>query len=449
MEQVGTAVQLVACARGIAQWVSPFLSVASTWAPLLILIFLSAFFSGSETALFSLADHQRAVLADRHGAAGARLRKLLDQAPRLLAALLIGNLVVNISASVLATSLLIRAYGNRGALLAVPVMTFVLLLAGEITPKILALRYGERISLLVQRPISAWVWLTQPLLRGVEAGTSALLRRLSRAYTTVDGQSGDLGAEELAMATEIAVQDAVLAETEGRFLSRMLTLGGMEVREIMTPRTDARLLEIGMDRARILEIARASGFNRYPVIQSEAELPVGIFHLKDLLAWGEGDVLLESALRGAVFVPETKEVAGLLTDLRVGPTHMSCVIDEHGDFVGLVTLEDCLETLTGPWADESDIGRSEIMAISDDRWLVAGTADLRGVNETCGTRLELSRHYVTLAGYMMARLGRIPASGDVLETDSHRLTVLAMSGHRILSIRVQAIGGGSDREAGS
>jgi magnesium and cobalt exporter, CNNM family len=392
--------------------------------PLLVLLAMSAFFSGSETAFFNLGEAEVAVLREKHGTAGRRIIDLLEQPSQLLAALLIGNLLANILATVLATSLLMKLLGKHGLLLAVPVMTIVLLLVGEITPKIPAL--------LVRRPIGLWVRLMKPVVTLIDASTSLFIKSLP-----MDGEDvGTLNAEELSAATDMAVLDAVLTETEGWFLTRLLTMSEMEVREIMTARTDCSLLEIGMSREQILETAKISGLNRYPVFDGGGDLPVGVFHLKDLLEWQPTDRLQAQSLHDAVFVPETKDVGALLTDLRNGPTHLNCVIDEHGDFVGLVTLEDCLETLTGPWDDESDRSGAEIMPIDDDHWLVAGTADLRGVNGTCGTRFELSHDYVTLAGFVMSALGRIPEVNDTVDVDGFRLTVLAMDGHKVLSLRI-------------
>jgi CBS domain containing-hemolysin-like protein len=164
-----------------------------------------------------------------------------------------------------------------------------------------------------------------------------------------------------------------------------------------------------------------------------------VLHLKDLLGQPDDAHLDAAALRKPVFVPESKPVSALMHELRVDGGHMAFVLDEHGDFAGLVTLEDCLEVLTGPWLDESDADDPEILAVGDRNWIVAGGTDLRQVRETCGAPLEPSHDYVTLAGYVMAKLGRIPARGDRVVWDRYRCTVLEMDGLRVTKLRLQRL----------
>jgi CBS domain containing-hemolysin-like protein len=398
---------------------------------LLLLLLLSAAFSGSETALFSLGQTDLARL--REGG-GHRVLRLLEDAPRLLAALLIGNLLVNTAASVLATSVLVRRLGASGLVVAVPAMTVVLLLVGEITPKLAALRRRRRIARFVSPVLSVWVALLRPVLALVSRLSEGLLSRLPFERSG----SRPLSVDELQTAAGFAVRDASLTETEGRFLIRLLGLGDLVVREIMTPRTAVVTLDAGLDRAAILRTARVSGYNRYPVTLPDRVQPVGVFHLKDLLDTDAAHPLAGS-LREPVFVPESKSVDALLHELRAGRQHLAVVVDEHGDFVGIVTLEDCLEALTGQWRDESDDEDPVVLPVGDDNWVVDGDADLRTVNEHCGSNLPLSRDYVTLAGWLMTRLHRIPERGDRWVEDGWRVTVLAMDGRRVERVRIQRL----------
>ncbi len=401
---------------------------------MLVLLLLSALFSGAETATFSLTETDRAALGDRPG--GRRILRLLEAPARLLAALIIGNLLVNTLASVVGTATLVRWLGSRGMALAVPLLTLLLLLAGEITPKLLALQARERIALLVARPLAAWVRLIGPLLDVVDRGGEALLRRIPAPRSG----SQPLTPEELSIATELAVADGVLAETEGRFVARLQLLGRLAVREIMTPRTEVVVVPPDGDRERILALARRTGFNRYPVMAEDGERPEGFLHLKDLLDPG-----MRPRIRPLPFVPESKPVRDLLTELRGGAGHMAGVVDEHGDYVGIVTLEDCLEALTGPWHDESDRETPDIFQLDEHRWIVAGSADLRSLNSVCGVRLPLDRGYVTVAGYMMDVLGRIPRRGDTHTGDGVHLTVLATEGHRVVRVALQRLRGEEQR----
>jgi len=406
---------------------------------LVVFLLLSAAFSGTETAYFVLDEKDRATLAAAPDRDGPKVVALLGDPSRLLAALLIGNLLVNIAASVLATSALVRRFGPAGVAVAVPVMTILLLLAGEITPKLVALRSPPRVARTMRPALAFWVRLISPLLGLVAKGNDAFLARLPDHGRS----SGEPTRQELVDAAGLAVGDASLTETEGMFLSRLVMLQKLEVREIMTPRPAVTALEPGMDREEIMAVARAAGFNRYPVMAEDGTRPLGVIHLKDLL--GRDDRYpLAQGLRQVTFVPEAKSVASLLREMKVGESHLALVVDEHGDYAGLVTLEDCLEVMTGPWADETDRHSAELNQVADANWIVLGQVDLRRLNEVVGTRLKTSHDYVTLGGFVMAQLGRIPQRGDRFRSDGFRFTVLEMDGHRVARMRVQALDEGED-----
>ncbi len=402
---------------------------------LMCLMFVSAGFSGTETALFSLPEADLAEMRKGPDKGGRRVAELMSRPPRLLAALLIGNLLVNTIASVLATSLLVQRMGPRGLVVAVPVMTVAILLAGEITPKLVALRYPRRLALIARLPVTLWLMLNRPLLHVIDRAGEGLLSRLPFERTG----SRNLSIQELVAATGLAVQDASLTETEGRFVSRLLLLEDLDVREIMTPRTDAVTLDIEADRADILDLAARRGFNRYPVMDGEAPRPCGVCHLKDLLTDVDATAPARRLQRDPIFVPESKSVAELLNEFRQGGLHMAFVVDEHGDFTGLVTLEDCIEALTGPWRDESDTGSADVLPLADRSWLASGRADLRRVNEVCGSQISPSHDYVTLAGYVMALLGDIPHCGASVIEDGYSFTVREMDGNRVVRISVQRV----------
>lgn len=399
---------------------------------LVVLLLLSALFSAAETAYFSLRQTELAELA-RRGADGRAVAALVRQPRRLLPALLIGNLLVNTGASVAGTAALIARFGAAGVALAVPAITLLLLLGGEITPKLIALRYRRRVALLLRPALAGWLAVIRPALDVVAGGTARLLDLLpgvgpgSRPYTPA----------ELESACEIAVEDGALSETEGRFLARLLVLQGLEAREIMTPRTAVVALDRDLERTEILRVARTCGFNRFPVTAPGRAHPIGFFHLKDLLADAAAARPIAAVLRPPLFAPESKQVAALLTELRTGRVHLAMIVDEHGDFTGIVTLDDCLQALTGPIGGESDRVDPEAFQIGETAWIVAGRLDLRAVNEACGTTLEPSPAYVTIAGLLMARLGRIARRGDRVEAGGARFTVVGMSGPGITRVRVE------------
>jgi putative hemolysin len=403
---------------------------------LLVLLGLSAAFSGSETAFFSLGAVELARMEEAGSRAGRRVLTLLRRSHDLLSALLIGNLLVNTAASVVATSLCLQWFGPRGLLVAVPATTLALLLLGEITPKMLALRFRQRVSMLAQAPLGVWLTVTGPVLGIIGGLVKLLINRLPFERTG----SRNLTTVELQAACDLAVEDGTLTETEGRSLARLLQLEDLEVSHIMTPRTSVVAMRRDMSLLQVLATARRAGFNRYPVLDAEGDRPMGLFHLKDLLArTGAPAHPLQEELRELLFIPESKDVAALLADMRDGRTHLAAIVDEHGDFTGIVTLADCLQALVGPVADVTD-RTQEMIPLGDGRWVISGRTDLRELEENCGIKLPPSRDYVTVAGFMMTRLGRVLEPGDKVTLPMARLSVLEMTGHTVDRIQVTLLG---------
>lgn len=402
---------------------------------LLILLALSASFSGAETAFFSLSSADLARLGQGSGPAGRQVAVLVARGHDLLSALLIGNLLVNIAASVVATSLCLAWFGPRGVVIAVPLTTLALLLLGEITPKMLALRYRKRTALVGQRPLRFWLALTRPLLIITGAATSWLVRILPFEATG----NAPMSMNELQTACDMAVEEGTLTETEGRSLARLLLLEDLAVADIMTPRTAVVDLRQDMSLKQVLATARRAGFNRYLVTSAQDKHPVGLFHLKDLLGQNPvPDFPLRQGLRDLLYVPESKDVAALLAEMGAGGAHLAAVVDEHGDYTGIVTMADCLQALLGPVADSADHD-SEVIALGGGRWVIGGRTDLRELEEACGLRLPASRDYVTVTGYLMTTLGRVLAPGDRVTLPEARLTVLEMEGHRVDRLKVTLI----------
>ena len=399
---------------------------------LVLLLLMSAAFSGSETAFFALTATEREAL--RRGSAAARgAAGLIGRANDLLSAILLGNLVVNVAIGAVTTRICLREFGTPGLAVAVPAATILLLIVGEITPKLIALERRQQLVLVLQGPLRLWVAVTGPLVRTLTAGIEHLLRRLpwertgSLPFTTA----------ELQTACDLATSDGQLTETEGNFLARLLQLEDLDVRNVMTPRPDVVLLDRTWDRTRILATVERAGFNRYPVVEGGGAMPMGVFHTKDLLT-NRDRLPLQVELRPLLYAPETKDVAAVLAEMRAGAGHLAAVVDEHGDFTGVVTLADCLHALIGRVGDPGG-GRPGVLAVGPSRWLVDGGLDLRQFHEEIGLELPPARDYVTVAGYVMASLGRIPARGDVVVVADAELSVVSMQGHRVESLLVTRV----------
>jgi putative hemolysin len=399
--------------------------------PLLILLLaLSALFSGSETAFFSL-SHAEVAHLRRRGPSGRGAATLAERPNDLLAALLIGNITVNTATGVLTTTTCLDLFGPKGLAIAVPVATILLLLVGEITPKLLALGSRQQLVVLVQAPLRVWVALVSPVVRLLTRALESGLRRIPAERTG----SRPLATEELQTACDLAVEDATLTLTEGRSLARLLALRDLEVRQIMVPRPEVVTIDGNWDRRRILAAVLEAGYNRFPVMGADSNHPVGLFHVKDLLNRPGDPYPLTGPLRPLPVVPESKDVAALLAEMRTGAGHMAAVVDEHGDFAGIVTLADCLQALIGRVGDIAR-RRPLVVPMGDQRWVVGGRLDLRALSEATGVELPSSRDYVTVAGFVMARLGRVPAPGDRVAMGNAILEVLVMQGNRIDALQV-------------
>jgi putative hemolysin len=405
---------------------------------LIVLLALSALFSGAETAFFSL-SHDEVAHLRRRGASGRGAARLADRPNDLLAALLIGNILVNTATGVLATTTCLTLFGPRGLAVAVPAVTILLLIVGEITPKLVALGRRQQLVVLVQAPLRIWVALISPLVRLLTRALEAGLRRIPAERTG----SRPLATEELQTACDLAVEDATLTLTEGRSLARLLTLRDLEVRQIMVPRPDVVTLDIGWDRRRILEAVLKAGYNRFPVMSADSNHPVGLFHVKDLLNRPGEPQPLTGPLRPLPVVPESKDVAALLAEMRTGAGHMAAVVDEHGDFAGIVTLADCLQALIGRVGDVAS-RRPLVVPMGAGRWVIGGRLDLRALSEATGVEMPPSRDYVTVAGFVMARLGRVPSPGDQVAVGNAVVEVLVMQGNRIDALQVRRGPAGDD-----
>lgn len=399
---------------------------------LLVLLGLSAAFSGSETAFFSLGRAELAQMERTDGPSGRQVNCLVHRATELLSGLLIGNLLVNTAASVVASSLAMKAWGTQGLMVAVPAVTLALLLLGEITPKMLALRFRQPVARVSQGPLRFWLWMNGPVIRIIGWVVALLLRWLPFERTG----TRPLTTEELQMACDVAVAEGTLTETEGRSLGRLLTLGDREVRQVMTPRPEVVTLQRDESLPQILDTAQRAGFNRYPVLEPDAALPVGFFHLKDLLQVADRDNPLGQDLRPLLYVPESKDVGALLTLMRRDTVHLAGVVDEHGDFVGIVTMADCLQALLGPVMDSTGGGDQAPIPLGDGRWVLGGRTDLEELRETTGLVLPPSRDYLTVAGFLMAELGRVLQPGDRVTLPGARITVLEMSGMKVDTLQV-------------
>lgn len=403
-------------------------------------IFGSGFFSGSETAMIGVPRERVAQLLETDRRA-VRLAALTADPDRMLSTLLVGNNFVNILGASVATVLFVDLLGEDwGPWVATAVVTSVVLLVGEITPKSLATRYPEQFSLLVAPAI----WSLSRLLRPVTRFFLMLSRGFFRMLG-IDHQTGPVPVTEddiRAMAL-LGEREGDIEAAEREIIHSLFAAADRRAREVMTPRTDIVALEVPVTVEAVRAAVAASGHSRFPVIEKDLDSVVGILHVKDLLRMpgepGEGEI--DRVLRQPHFVPETKPLLELLQELRARRRAFALVLDEHGGVEGVLTIKDIVSELVGELQDEYDPGVPSLVAVAPGQWMADGRVGVDELEEKLDTTLP-SGPYATLGGLVLDLAGRIPDEGDRVEVYGIALVVTRMDRHRVDRVRIERPPGG-------
>jgi putative hemolysin len=405
--------------------------------PLLIavvfLLILSAFFSASETAFYSLSRSTVSEMA--RGTKRERMvARVLEDPRMLLVTILFGNFLVNVSASSAVTALAIGAFGERGIGMSIGVMTLVILLFGEISPKSLALR-GARPLALAAAPFLRFFMLLFTPFRVVLAEVADYTVDESRKLIGERGEG--FAARELATAVEMGHREGLFGEFEKEVLTNLFLFSETTAREIVTPRHEIFALDIETPLAEAIVQVRSRGHSRVPLFAGTSDTIVGILFAKDLLRFSRDDrVKLSDIMHPAAFVPEGKRIRDLFGELITAHRHMVVVVDEHGSASGLITREDILEEIFGEIRNRREPRVEEYHRLGENRIVVEGTMTLRDVNAILGTELE-SADVETIAGYLVEKIGRIPRDGEAFTIGELRFLVLSAERVRINKLKIE------------
>jgi CBS domain containing-hemolysin-like protein len=401
-----------------------------------ILLLLSGFFSGAETALFAANRLKlRHLREEGHRGAETALR-LLEQPGRLLSSLLVGNNIVNTAVAVVATATLVRMLGpERGSVYAFGVVTLLILLLGEITPKTFAAHHAERLSVLVARPVSWISTLLSPIVRLLSVVTNLFARPLGGR---VRPDAPMVTEEEIQTLVRMGEEQGVLEQEEREMIHSIFQFGDTVVREIMVPRVDMVAVEADEPVEALFEIVRTHGHSRIPVYEGTVDQIIGLVHVKDLLAHrreGRLEGTVREFVRPPFFVPDTKRLDDLFREMRRKKVHMAIAVDEYGGTAGLVTIEDLLEEIVGPIQDEYDAEEPPIKVLSDQVALVDGAVHLEDVNAALDLRLPAGE-VDSVGGFVTSLLGRVPTQGDRAVFEGVQFQVERVDGRRIAQVRV-------------
>jgi putative hemolysin len=401
---------------------------------LLVGLVFSAFFSGVETALTALPFARVASLAKKGGPAVRWAWQRWRLRPhRVLVALLVGNTLVNVGISAIATELALGLFGDRGIGVAIGVTTLAVLMFGEVTPKALARSDPEALARRVIVPVAALEWLLTPLLV-LLLGFSHLVARLRRI--SLHGAPTASRPEDVRFLLAIARQEGHLTELQYGMLEAVLRFEGAQVRQVQVPRTDVVFLRDTLTVEEVEARVRKHGYSRYPVYHERDDNVVGILLAKDLLRPEARTGSWTTFLQPPLFVPESKRTVELLREMRDRRTHIALTIDEYGNLAGLVTLEDLLEFIVGDIQDEFDTAQPLWHPEGPGMWVVRGSLPLERLARLTGKPVESAPDYVSLAGLLLEIAGRVPPVGSRFQVGELVFEVVEASARRIERVRV-------------
>ncbi|MCG8559232.1 MAG: HlyC/CorC family transporter [Hyphomicrobiales bacterium] len=416
------------------------LGLALTLLAILALVVLSAFFSGSETAL-TAASRAKMHAMEQDGSSRAGLvNRLINARERLIGAILLGNNLVNILASVLATSLFLSLFGDAGVAYATLVMTALVLVFGEVMPKTYAISKPERVALAVAPVIRLCVALFAPVTAAVQIVVRALFRLIG---STIDKDTAVLSAhDELRGAIELHHQEGGVVKHDRDMLGGVLDLADLEIADVMVHRTTMHTLNADDPQDKIVDEALKSPYTRLPLWQGEPENIVGILHAKTLLValrevngdLSKLDIL--SLCAPPWFVPETTMVKDQLNAFLRRKAHFALVVDEFGEVMGLVTLEDILEEIVGEITDEHDVTATGVRPQPDGTVNVDGSVPIRDLNRLLDWDLP-DEEATTIAGLVIHEAQTIPEPGQAFTFHGFRFEVLRRQRNKISALKIK------------
>jgi len=409
----------------------------------IVLLFFSAFFAGAETAFFAINEMLTQKLLDENTATGNRVLRLRRKPRQLLVTLLMGNTLVNVSAATIAAvlttrlSIQIGLHPNIGMLLNVIVVTFLILVLSEISPKVIAvkspIRFAKRTSFLVL----FFYFLFYPL--------TWVLDHVMNFFTRSFGLSENdrerlLESEEFQALLNIGYQEGTLEEDEKEMLTSIFEFGDTSVREIMVPRTDIICAEKNVSINELVQLVKENGHTRIPIFDESIDVILGIMNAKDLLPFisnSAKDFKIDELYRTPIFVPESKKIDDLLRQFQQNKQHLAIVVDEYGGTAGIVTLEDVIEEIVGEIRDEYDQEDKLYTKLNQSSYVVNAKIDIEKLNELIDIQIPDEDQYGTLGGYILEQTGSLPAIGYSFRKDDYLLTMKTVEKNRIVQVIIE------------
>lgn len=400
---------------------------------LIVLLFLSGFFSSAETALTTCNRLRIKTLADDNNKSAKILWKVIENPGKMLSCILVGNNIVNISASSLATIFVQNQFGNWAVSIATGVLTLLVLIFGEITPKTLASIHADSMALGYAPIIYGLIWIFTPIIF-ITNGISTLLLKLLRVDSSKKGTS--YTETELRTIMEVSEEEGVIEEGEKKLINNVFDFGDRQAKDIMVPRIDMCMVSVESTYEEVLDTFKKERYTRLPVYDEEDNV-IGVINIKDLLLYNASEAFnLRDYLRPVFFTYEYKDLTELMLQIKKCSVNIIIVLDEYGATSGLITMEDILEEIVGDIRDEYDYDEEEIITkITDNEYLIDGLISLDDLNDALDLQLS-SDSYDSLGGFIIEKLDRLAEANDKVEHENLIFKVDKMDNKRIDKVRL-------------
>lgn len=413
---------------------------SSDYLQLLILVFmigLSAFFSSAETALTTVNRIRIRTLAEAGSKSAIILTKVLEDQGKMLSAILVGNNVVNLTASSMSTTLVMSIWSNKAVGIATGILTLVILVFGEISPKTISTLYSETISLKYAKIIYIFMTVMTPVIYVVNVLATAFLRLI---HVDPNRKQEAITEDELRTIVEVSHEEGVIESEEKKMINNVFDFGDSVARDIMIPRIDMTLVEVSATYEELIDIFREEMYTRIPVYEETNDNVIGIINMKDLLLIdSHEDFCIRSYLREPLYTYEYKKTAELMVEMRQTCNNVVIVLDEYGATAGMITLEDLLEEIVGEIRDEYDEDEeNELVELAPGEYMVEGSMKLDDLNDRLGLQLE-SEDYDSIGGLIIGLLDRLPESGEEVTCDGIRLVVEQLDKNRIDKVHMYLV----------
>ncbi len=408
---------------------------------LVVLILLSGFFSASETALMSLSKIRLKHMVESNVKNANKIEELLDRPDKMLGSILLGNNAVNIAATSVATALVILLFpnGRGGVAFVTAIMTVLILVFGEITPKSLAVEYTEKISLFVARPILFLSKLFSPLIFLLTKITAFIIRLFGGE---VNVKKPFITTEELRTLVDVSSQEGILEHDEKEMIYNIFEFSDLRIKDVMVQRMDMLSVPIDATYSEVIEMFNSKKFSRLPVYDDTIDNIVGILYSKDLFFKDVTDGIspeefsVKDYMREPFNTFEFIKINDFFKQMQGNRNHLAIVLDEYGGVAGLVTMEDIVESIFGEINDEFDeIADSDVEVVKEDEYIVNGNIRLDELNELINTNFE-SEEFESFGGFIIGLLGRLPKSGEIIHYSSYQFVVENVEKNRINKVRI-------------